>query len=133
MRYLLDTSALLAHYRQEMGWEVVQTLLEDTTAEVMLASPSIAEFARRMHDLGANDEAIQDILDEYRLLFNDVIAIDGSTAMAAYRLGRQTVSRIPLIDSLIAAAALVDGAVLVHCDKHMAAIPSTVLRQQSLA
>lgn len=132
MRYLLDTTALLAHYRQELGWEAVQALLEDTAAEITLASPSIVEFSRRMHDLGADDSAIQDILDEYRLLFNDVVAIDGSTATAAYRLTRQAFSRIPLTDSLIAAAAQMDSAVLVHRDKHMAAIPSEVLKQQIL-
>ena len=115
MRYLLDTTALLAHYRQELGWEAVQALLEDTAAEITLASPSIAEFSRRMHDLGADDSAIQDILDEYRLLFDDVVAIDGSTATAAYRLSRQAVSHIPLTDSLIAAAAQMDSAVLVRC------------------
>ena len=58
MRYLLDTTALLAHYRQELGWEAVQALLEDTAAEITLASPSIAEFSRRMHDLGADDRAV---------------------------------------------------------------------------
>jgi len=132
MRYLLDTSALLAHYRQEPGWKTVQALLEDATAEITLASPSITEFSRRMHDLGAEDSAIQHILDEYRLLFDDVIAIDGSTATAAYRLSRQVVSRVPLIDLLIAAAAQMDSAVLVHRDKHMAAIPTEVLMQQAL-
>jgi predicted nucleic acid-binding protein len=132
MRYLLDTSALLVHYRQEVGWEAVQALLEDTAVEITLASPSIAEFSRRMHDLGADDNAIRGILDEYRLLFDDVVAIDGSTAAAAYRLTQQVAGRIPLIDSLIAAAAQIDSAVLVHRDKHMAAIPLEVLRQQAL-
>ena len=28
MRYLLDTSALLAHHRQERGWEMVQAILK---------------------------------------------------------------------------------------------------------
>jgi predicted nucleic acid-binding protein len=133
MRYLLDTSALLAHYRQELGWEVIQALLEDRTSEITLASPSLAEFSRRMHDLGADDSAIQDILDEYRLLFDDVVSIDGSTATAAYRITRQAISRIPLVDALIAAAALMDRAVLVHNDKHMAAIPTEVLKQQALS
>ena len=132
MRYLLDTSALLAHYRQELGWEVIQALLEDGAAEISLASPSLAEFSRRMHDLGADDSAIQDILDQYRLLFDDVVAIDGSTATAAYRITRQAASHIPLIDSLIAAAAQIDCAVLVHRDKHMAAIPANILKQQAL-
>jgi predicted nucleic acid-binding protein len=132
MRYLLDTSALLAHYRQEVGWEAVQALLEDAAAEITLSSPSIAEFSRRMHELGADDNAIRDILDDYRLLFDDVVAINGPTATAAYQLTRRVASRIPLIDSLIAAAAQLDNAVLVHRDKHMAAIPPEILKQQPL-
>lgn len=44
MRYLLDTSALLAHYRQEAGWEEVQTLFEDSAAELLLAAVSFAEL-----------------------------------------------------------------------------------------
>jgi hypothetical protein len=28
MRFLLDTSALLAHYREEPGWQEVQALVE---------------------------------------------------------------------------------------------------------
>lgn len=35
MRYLLDTSALLAHFRQEKGWETVQAIFEDEAAEIV--------------------------------------------------------------------------------------------------
>ncbi len=34
MRYLLDTSALLAHYRQENGGEMVQAMFEADEAEI---------------------------------------------------------------------------------------------------
>ena len=36
MRYLLDTSALLAHHRRETGWETVQALFETDEAEILL-------------------------------------------------------------------------------------------------
>ena len=37
MRYVLDTSALLADYRQETGWQAVQALFEADEAELILA------------------------------------------------------------------------------------------------
>lgn len=52
MRYLLDTSALLAHYRQESGWETVQALFEDDMAELIIAAITLTEFGRRLRDLG---------------------------------------------------------------------------------
>lgn len=133
MRYLLDTSALLTHYRQERGWEAIQGLFEDREADIIIASPSLAEFARRLRDLGAEDTEIYEVLDNYRLLVIGVVAIDAPVALAAYAVGRQTTDRLPLIDALIAAAAHVNEAILVHRDKHMAAIPGEVLQQLSLA
>ena len=51
MSYLLDTSALLAHYRQEEGGEEVQALFDDAKTQIVLASVSLVEFARRLRDL----------------------------------------------------------------------------------
>lgn len=133
MRYLLDTSALLIHYRQEWGWEAIQGLFEDREAEIMIASPSLTEFARRLRDLGAEDTEIYEVLDNYGLLFTGVVTIDTSIAVAAYAVDRQTAGRLPLIDSLIAAAAQIKEAILVHRDKHMATIPEELPRLLSLA
>ena len=52
MRYLLDTSALLAHYRQEDGWQEVQALFETDEADLIAASVSLTEFGRRLRELG---------------------------------------------------------------------------------
>lgn len=128
-RYLLDTSAILAHYRKEAGWETVQELFENLEADIEIAAPSLAEFARRLHALGANDDDIQQTLESYSLLFDKTVAIEGTIALAAYSLGRQTPDRLPLIDALIAAAAQMDKAVLVHRDEHMATIPHTTVDQ----
>ena len=123
MRYLLDTSALLCHLRQEMGWEAVQALFEDETAELMLASVTVAELARRLRDLGASDSEVAELVAAYRLLFRDVIAINETIAWNAYEIGRQTPTRLPLIDAFIAAAAQTSRATLVHRDHHLASIP----------
>lgn len=132
MRYLFDTSALLAHYRQETGWQTVQALFEDAESEVVIAAPTMTEFARRLYTLGVEDGEIIAVLAAYTHLFAAIVAVDATVAKAAYSVGRQTPERLPLIDALIAAAALVEGAVLVHRDPHLAAIPAKVLRQQHL-
>lgn len=128
-RYLLDTSALLTHYRQEAGWEIVQNLFENIETEVEIASPTLVEFARRLHSLGAEDDTIQQVVDSYTLLFTEIINIDRPVSMIAYSIGRQTPDRLPLIDALIAAAAQMNEAVLVHRDMHMAAIPANHVSQ----
>ena len=133
MRFLLDTSALLAHYRQELGWEAVQALFEAADADLLLASPSLTEFARRLRDLGADDQVVGEALNNYLLLFGEIVPIDTVTAVAAYRVGRRTPQRLPLIDALIAAAAQLREATLVHRDAHMAAIPADVVPQRLLS
>ncbi len=132
-RYLLDTSALLAHFRHETGWEEVQRIFEDPGAAVFLAAVSLAEFARRLNDLGAPREEIDQIVSDYELLFAAIAPVDARTAKAAYEIVQSTPARLPLIDALIAAVAQELDAILVHRDQHMAAIPEAVLQQQHLA
>ena len=132
MSYLLDTSALLAHYRQETGWETVQGLFEEHDADIVIASPSLTEFARRLHDLGMDDAEIQEVLADYSLLFTEIVAVDASIALAAYGVIRQTPDRLPLIAALIAAVAQTDDTVLIHRDAHMKAIPAEIVNQHLL-
>ena len=133
MRYVLDTSALLAHYRQEAGGAAVQILFDTDEAELLLASVSLPEFGRRLHELGANQTEVEETLAGYALLFTEIIAIDTTVAQAAFALGVQTPHRLPLIDALIAAVAQTQGAILVHRDEHMRAIPSSLVTQYDLA
>ena len=48
LRFLLDTSALLAHSRQERGGARVRMLFEEGDSEILAASVSLTEFARRL-------------------------------------------------------------------------------------
>ena len=132
MRYVLDTSALLAHHRQEAGWPAVQALFEADEAELILVSVSLAEFARRLRELGATEEDAKAVLVSYELLFGGVAPVDAATARAAFVLGCRTPRRLPLVDALIAAVAQIKGATLVHRDEHMRAIPSELVRQHDL-
>lgn len=132
MIYRLDTSALLAHYRQESGWEAVQEIFADGGAQILIASVTIAELARRMRELGAGEPDIRETLTDYRVLFSEVIAVDDAIAWAAFQIGCRTSTRLPLIDALIAASAQARGACLVHRDAHLAAIPADLVDQLRL-
>src|SRR4051812_39688346 len=113
MRYLLDTSALLAHYRQEVGWDQIQALFESDEAEIIAASVSLTEFGRRLRELGADETEVEEILTSYQLLFTEVTPVDAAVARAAFSIGCRTPRRLPLVDALIAAVAQSRLAVLV--------------------
>jgi predicted nucleic acid-binding protein len=132
MRVLLDSSALLAHFRQEAGWEEVQALLQTDGVQLLAASISLTEFGRRIRDLGAADDEVEDALSSYQLLLTEVVAVDATVARAAFAIGCRTPRRLPLADALIAAAAQVRDATLVHRDEHMRPIPIELVRQQEL-
>lgn len=132
MRYLLDTSALLAHHRQERGWERVQALFEADEAQILIASVSLTEFGRRLRDLGAHEAVVERTLDDYGLLCTEVAPVDAAVALAAFAIGCRTPRRLPLVDALIAAVAQARDAQLVHRDEHMRAIPPEVVRQNDL-
>ena len=132
MRYLLDTSALLAHHRQESGWETVQAIFEADEAEIVIASVSLTEFGRRLRDLGAPEVVVGQTLASYQLLCTEVAPVDTAVALAAFAIGCRTPRRLPLVDALIAAVAQARNALLVHRDEHMRAIPPELLRQNDL-
>lgn len=124
---------MIAHSRQEPGWERVQELFATEDSEISAASLSLTELARRLCELGVTDEEARRTAEGYQELLDEIVPIDGSVALAAFDLGRQTPKRIPLADSLIAAAARERGACLVHRDGHMAQIPAHWVEQIDLA
>ena len=132
MRYLLDTSALLAHFRQESGWEAVQTLFESEDDVPMIASVTLTEFGRRLRDLGADESGCDETLDAYAALVDAVVPIGAATARKAFEIGCRTPERLPLVDALIVAAATTSDAVLVHRDAHLRAIPQELVSQREL-
>ncbi len=131
--YLLDTSALLVHFRNEAGAARVQSILEDGGAEVLIASPSVAELARRVAGLGAETTEARAVALEYAGLVSQVIAIDTALAIRAFELGSAAAQRLPLVDALIASAASLHEATLVHRDPHFRTIPVDLLEQEFLA
>lgn|SRR3982751_817207 len=132
-RYLFDTSALIAHSRQEPGWSRVQSLFEENESEILACSVSLTEFARRLRELGATSEEARSTVEDYLELLDELVPIDEVVAFLAFDIGCTVEKRLPLTDALIAAAAHRSGACLVHRDQHMAFIPADVVTQIDLA
>ena len=126
MRYLLDTSALLAHYRKEQGSAEVQRLFESTDSELLLASVSITEFGRRLRELGANERELTATVDAYLAVCDRIVPVDTVVARLALEVGEHSLGRVPLVDLLIAACAQSMDAILVNRDKHMASLSNSV-------
>jgi predicted nucleic acid-binding protein len=133
MIYLLDTSAVLIHYRQEPGFERVLYLFDDPANEILLSSISLAEFGRVLRNAGMSADEVDTTLDAYLPLFCEIVPVDDLISRASLRLIAELANRIPLADSLIAASAQQRDACLVHRDGHFREIPATLLRTIDLA
>lgn len=129
---VLDTTALLAHYRGEPGAEKVQAVLEDGDRDVYLSALSVAEFARRLVALGAAPADARTAALDYAGLAKETVAVDVAVAVRAFELGGSGAGRLPLADALIAATASILQAVLVHRDAHFDAVPPALLRTEKL-
>jgi predicted nucleic acid-binding protein len=133
MKYLLDTSALLAHARREPEGSRVQDLFARDDTEILLCSVSLAEMARRLRELGVTEQLIWQIIADYEDLAAEIVPVNAKVARMADQMTRKAGERLPLADALIAAAAGSRGAVLVHRDAHMRSIPESELAQLDLA
>lgn len=127
--HLLDTSAVMAHYLEEPGYEIIESLLADSTTPVAISSLTWLEFYNRLQELCREANERQRALDIYRTLLGQGIPADDAITTRAALLRRAAVSRLPNIDAIIAATAAEHGAVLVHRDAHLGAIPISVLPQ----
>jgi len=97
-----------------------------------VASVSLVELARRLRDLGVDPEEARGVVQRYLQAVTAVVPIDTGVALQAWDLLEVMPARLPLVDSLIAAAARSREARLVHRDSHMRAIPTKWLRQVDL-
>ena len=125
--YLLDSSAWLAHLFGEAGMNQVTTLFTEEVS-VNICALSLPEVFIRLKALG-QEERWPLVWEIYQTLFTEIIAVDSQVAQAAIQLRSATPHRLPTIDSLIAATAMVHGLTLVHRDPHLAAIPQMMVSQ----
>ena len=126
---LLDTSALLAHYQEEPGHEIVDRLLEERGGEVFISAITWLEFHVRLKALIPDIPMRAEALAIYGELLADCLPVTREVAQAAFDLRDQIAERIPNADVLIAATARLKGATLVHRDPHLALIPVKLVPQ----
>jgi predicted nucleic acid-binding protein len=130
--HLLDTSAWLAHLLRESGHEQVSSLLLEADNRVGVSALSLVEVHARMRHLKIEERFVE-IVEEYRELFAQFLPVDDKGALRATTLRQESATRVPAIDSLIAATAAHHGAILVHRDPHFLALAGEEVKQHLLA
>jgi predicted nucleic acid-binding protein len=127
-RYVLDTSAVLAHIFREVGGSAVQELLGQEDAVVCIAATSLFEMEtvmrRRVPDLAR----CRSIAELYASEIVEVLPIDARSVREAIAVRDSARSRLPAMDALIAGCAIAHDAVLVHRDPHFDGIPASRLK-----
>jgi predicted nucleic acid-binding protein len=131
MSYLLDSSAWLAHLFGEPGAEQVTHLFDAPQDAVSISALSIPEVYARLKSLGQEDHWTE-VWAIYAALFTKIIPADEAIAHQAILIRTATPARLPTIDGLIAATAIVQELILVHRDPHLATIPNHLLQQMQL-
>ena len=129
LTHVADTSALLALYAQETGSDRLGALLRDEQNSVALSALSILEFWSALKRKGA-DQSFEEEWDVVLPAFAAVLPVTEDIAHEAIALRRAASARVPTVDTLIAATAVVHGAVLIHRDPHFQSIPANRLRQE---
>jgi predicted nucleic acid-binding protein len=121
--YLLDTSALAAHFLRRPGDRLVADCARKGVAVCALSRFEFAQFLRRQ---GLDQSASAEVWSRYRETFTAVHPVDEAVADLAVRLRSQASGRLPLAAACIAACAARHGLVLLHGDSHYAALPPSV-------
>jgi hypothetical protein len=132
MRYLLDASALLVHYREDTGWEMVQALFDDRSAELMVTGPSLVAFGQELARLGASSASAREVVTAYASLIDTVVPVDREAAFAALDLLLAQPASLHLAEALSCAAAQVSAATLVHSSPSLAELRVENLAQLSI-
>ncbi|MFM8887311.1 MAG: type II toxin-antitoxin system VapC family toxin [Chthoniobacterales bacterium] len=131
-RYLIDTSALLAHLLQENGCEVVERLLETSGDKLAICILTWVEFEVFLNRSAYAAKEKARILSIYRAALGSPLPVDEKVGREALAIREALGTRIPLTDLLIAACAKAHGFDLVYRDKHLADIPEKLLGQLRL-
>ncbi len=127
--HVLDTSALLAHYFDEPGAEIVDRLWSSLGSKPAVCAVSIAEMRGRLNQELTDHKEAASAAEAYFGQLTTCLPVDRAVAELAWQLREVTPQRLPLVDALIAATARSEGAILVHKDPHMARIPRRLVEQ----
>lgn len=127
--HVLDTSALLAHFFDEEGAEVVQKLWESRGQKPAISAVTVTELRGRLRQEIADSREAESAAEAYLDELTTCLPVDRAVAELAWHIRAATPRRLPLVDALIAATARAAGAILVHKDPHMARIPAALVEQ----
>jgi predicted nucleic acid-binding protein len=127
--HVLDTSALLAHYFDEPGADVVQRLWASGSSKPGICAVTVTELKARLGEELTDDAEVQQAIDAYLDELTVCLPVDRAVAELAWQVKESASERIPLVDALIAATARAFNAVLVHRDPHFSCIPLEVVGQ----
>ena len=131
-RYLIDTSALLAHLLQENGCDIVERLLETSGDRLAVCILTWVEFEIFLTRSTYTAKEKTRILSIYRAALGIPLPVDEKVGREALAIREELKKRIPLTDLLIAACAKANNFELVYRDKHLADIPENLLGQLRL-
>jgi len=127
--HVFDTSALLVHYFGESDAEKLDELWADPGNEIGLCVLSLPELKTRLLADVIDHEEVERAFEVYCDELTISLEVDRTVAERAIELREVAETRLPLVDSVIAATASCRSAILVHCDPHMAGIPADLVRQ----
>jgi len=130
--HLLDTSAVLAHYFQVPGAQVVHSLLLEHPGRLGLSVVSVPELAWRLAAHLGDPRESERALKVYIEELTQSVALTREMADASVRLQRATASSLPLVRALIAGTAQARNAMLVYCDPRFDAIPDALVKKLRL-
>lgn len=123
MTHLLDTSAVIANYRREAGWDQVRGLLQDDSTLIAISALTVVEFEAWLRHQRLSEADRDEALRECVELVDSVAPVTHEIANLAVGLRSQATRRIPTADIVIAATAALADAVLVHRDAHFSTLP----------
>jgi predicted nucleic acid-binding protein len=129
--HVLDTSAWLIHLFKEPGSEQITELFRSAENQVGVSVLSLPELYGRLRSVGRERE-FRPLVEYYKRLFSALFPVTEPIALRAVKVRNAATSRLPSIDSIIAATAAVQGATLVHRDPHFLSIPGGLLEQEML-
>jgi predicted nucleic acid-binding protein len=122
--YLLDTSALAAHFLDEPGGAFVTDCVRK--GQAALCALTVVEFQLLLKAHGAGAAERSRVWSLCREAIRVIHPVDEAVANLAVQLRSQASERLPLADACIAACAARHGLVLLHGDSHYAALPASV-------
>ena len=130
--HVLDTSAILAHYFDEPGAEILDELWSSPANRAAISSVTAAELRGRLLRESTDAVETESAVDSYLNDLTVCLPVDRALAELAWQLRLASPGRLPLVDAIIAATARSVGAILVHKDPHLSQIPAGLLEQIAL-